>query len=262
MNNPAWYTTSMYNASANLVKHFCIRYGIDCKKTYNGASSSGVVVLSSSIKIKGHQHFSGQTHTDPGINWDWPRYYALINGGSSPNDKILDSFESSEGNFTHSPSYSGSTTGISSSSTAQRTSSISKNGSYSEQIKLIDNSSTNANWAVRFLSGGGNPSNNNSLSKAGGRIGFWVYTGASGVSVAVSVDDNDGTERSDSKALSPNQWTYVEWWLDDSSQWNAWVNGNGVLSNTVSLDAIWFYRNQTSYTVYIYIDDVQYRFEG
>ena len=30
-------------------------------------------------QIKGHVHFPSQTHTDPGIFWDWEKYYHLIN---------------------------------------------------------------------------------------------------------------------------------------------------------------------------------------
>jgi N-acetyl-anhydromuramyl-L-alanine amidase AmpD len=78
-----WYTTAMYNASSSLVKDICADNGIDPKTCYKGPSSSGVSVLSSSIKIKGHQHFPNQNHTDPGINWNWDTYYNLINPGTS-----------------------------------------------------------------------------------------------------------------------------------------------------------------------------------
>ncbi|NVJ61882.1 MAG: N-acetylmuramoyl-L-alanine amidase [Gammaproteobacteria bacterium] len=263
VSNPSYYTSNMYNASANLVKHFCSRWGINCTKTYSGSASSGIVVLPSSIQIKGHQHYSSQNHTDPGIYWNWASYYSRINGSTNPKSKILDSFESDEGHFTYTPAYSGSTQGISTYSTAERTSSISRNGSYSEQIKLVDNSYSNDDWQVRFLSGGGSSSNNVALSKAGGRIGFWVYSGGSGLSAAIGVDDSDGTERTIAKNIPANQWTYLEWKLDDSAEWNAWVGGNGIISSSsVTMDAIWFYRAQTSYNVYLYIDDVQYRFEG
>ncbi|PWK42831.1 N-acetylmuramoyl-L-alanine amidase [Pleionea mediterranea] len=263
VNNPSYYTNAMYNASANLVKHFCSRHSINCSTAYRGSPSSGIKVLPSSVKIKGHQHFSNQTHTDPGIYWNWSGYYQRINGSGSPNDKMLDNFENSEGHFIHTPAYSGSTKGISSASTASRTSALSRNGQYSEQIKLVDNKYSNANWSVRFLSGGGSPSNNQQLSKAGGRIGFWVYSGGSGLSAAMSADDSDGTERTIARSIPANRWTYLEWKLDDSKQWRSWVGGNGIISaSSVTLDAIWFYRNQTSYNVYLYIDDVQYRFEG
>ncbi len=79
VNNASWYTTAMYTASANLTKDICARNNIDKTTCYSGAASSTVVVLSTAVKIKGHQHFTGQTHTDPGINWNWASYYNLIN---------------------------------------------------------------------------------------------------------------------------------------------------------------------------------------
>ena len=79
VDNASWYTTAMYNASAALTKDICTSNGIATTACYNGASSSGVVVLSSTIKIKGHQHYPSQSHTDPGINWNWPLYYNLLN---------------------------------------------------------------------------------------------------------------------------------------------------------------------------------------
>lgn len=259
-----WYTTAMYNASSALTRHFCARYAIPCSSVYSGAASAGVSVQPSALRIKGHQHYSSQTHTDPGRYWDWARYASLVNpGASTPVTTVLDNFETSEGRFNTAPAYSGSTVGISASSTAERTTAMARNGSASQHITLLDNASSSANWEVRHLSASGNPSGNAPLNKAGGRVGFWAYTGASGVSLAMAVDDSDGTERSVARSLPANQWTYVEWRLDDAAQWNAWVGGNGTISaGQVSLDAIWIYRAQTSYTVHVYIDDVQYRFEG
>ena len=83
-----WYTNAMYSSSANLVKDICNRNGIDPKTTYSGpactcSQSSSTCEKSSTIKIKGHQMFPNQSHTDPGSNWDWAKYYNLINGGGS-----------------------------------------------------------------------------------------------------------------------------------------------------------------------------------
>lgn len=79
-----WYTEAMYQASANLVKDICQRRNIDKKRVayfpwsattrYNQSSIPGTCV-----KIKGHQHYPNQTHTDPGPNWDWEYYDYLIN---------------------------------------------------------------------------------------------------------------------------------------------------------------------------------------
>ncbi|MCW5578131.1 MAG: N-acetylmuramoyl-L-alanine amidase [Dokdonella sp.] len=259
ISNSSWYTTAMYNASAALVRNFCGKYStIPCSSAYRGAASSGSVVLPASVKIKGHQHYSGNDHTDPGIYWNWSRYYDLLNPGSSGTTKVLDTFESSVGHFTTSPSYSGSTTGIAASSTALRDCSMSRNGNCSLQVKLVDNTATTAPWAVRLLSGAGTPSSNIKLTRANGRVGFWVYAGGSGMSAALGVDDSDGTERSIARAIPANSWTWLEWSLTDASQWDAWVGGNGAITaSTVTLDAVWLYHANTSYSVYVYLDDVQ-----
>lgn len=260
VSSSSWYTTAMYNSSSSLVRNLCGKYsGISCPSAYDGPSHSGVVVLPTSIRIKGHQHYSSQTHTDPGIHWDWPRYHSLLNPGSGGGStSILDSFESSVGHFFTSPTYSGSTVGISTTSTAQRYCSLSRNGNCSLQVKLVDDPNTSADWRVRLLSGAGSPSNNVSFNRSG-RIGFWIYGGGSGLQTAVTIDDSDGTERSTWRSVPSGQWTFMEWDLSNSSHWNAWFDGNGAITaSSVSLDGIWLSRSpQTSWDVFMYIDDVQ-----
>ncbi|TDR44153.1 N-acetylmuramoyl-L-alanine amidase [Tahibacter aquaticus] len=259
VNNASWYTTAMYNASAALTRHFCSTYSISCASAYNGDAHSGIVVLAASVKVKGHQHFPDNTHTDPGINWDWRRYYTLLNPGSGGTTTLLDSFESSEGHFTSTPSYSGSTTGINATSTAERDCTIAKAGNCSEHLTLVDNPANTQDWAVRFLSGGGTPGSNSSVSR-NGRVGFWVYVGGSGFTVGVGIDDGAATERSTQKAVAANTWTYVEWNLADAGQWDAWVGGNGSIdAASVTLDAIWLEHAHTTFTVNAYIDDVQWK---
>jgi N-acetyl-anhydromuramyl-L-alanine amidase AmpD len=79
VNNASWYTTAMYNSSAALTIDICNDNNINKTTCYNGPAHVDVVTLSTAIKIKGHQHFPSQNHNDPGINWDWARYYNLIN---------------------------------------------------------------------------------------------------------------------------------------------------------------------------------------
>ena len=263
VNNSSWYTTAMYNASAGIMRTFCARYsGITCSAAYKGPASSAVSVLPDSVKIKGHQHLSGNNHSDPGVYWNWSKYYDLINPGSGggTGTKVLDTFESSVGHFSTSPTYSGSTVGVAASSSATRDCSLRKVGSCSLHVQLVDGAGT-ANWAVRLLSGSGNPGSNTKLAR-NGRVGFWVFAAGTGMQVGVGIDDSDGTERSVSRSLPANQWTYVEWKLSDSAQWNAWAGGsNGAINaSNVTLDAIWLYRAETKYTVNVYIDDVQVRY--
>ncbi|MEW6468440.1 MAG: CUB domain-containing protein [Bacteroidota bacterium] len=84
-----WYTTAMYQASAALTADICWSHGIDPLRTgfwpwmnttyYNQSSIPG-----SCAKVKGHMHYPSQTHTDPGVNWDWDYFYKLINTQPTP----------------------------------------------------------------------------------------------------------------------------------------------------------------------------------
>jgi hypothetical protein len=257
ISNPDWYTSAMYNKSAAITRQACARYaGIVCTramKSYTSAKQSDTT-----YDILGHQNLTDNSHTDPGKYWNWSKYYGLINPSSGGGTTVLDSFESSVGHFVTSPTYSGSTTGVSTASTATRNCSIRHNGSCSLQVRLVDKAGS-ASWAVRLLSGSGNPGSNTGLSRSTGRIGFWVFAAGTGMKVGVGIDDSDGTERSTSKTLPANKWTYVEWKLSDAAQWNAWTGGsNGAITaSTVKLDAIWLYHANTSYTVNTYIDNVQ-----
>lgn len=89
VNNAAWYTTAMYQSSANLCKDIVNGYSINPLRTgfwpwlpntyYNQSSIPG-----SCCKIKGHMHYPNQTHTDPGPNWNWDYFYKLINTQPTP----------------------------------------------------------------------------------------------------------------------------------------------------------------------------------
>jgi len=84
VDNPSWYTEEMYNSSADLSRDVVNSgYGIPPLRTYYGASSAVPQQLGGCTKIKGHQHYPNATHTDPGINWDWEKYYQLINNAPS-----------------------------------------------------------------------------------------------------------------------------------------------------------------------------------
>jgi len=95
VNNAAWYTEAMYNSSADISRDIINSgYGIPGLRTYYGASSSSVQVLGNCTKIKGHQHYPNQSHTDPGINWNWEKYYRLIN-----NNPAVTTITAPAGNF-------------------------------------------------------------------------------------------------------------------------------------------------------------------
>lgn len=84
VSNAAWYTVAMYTNSAALCADICADYSINPLRTgwwpwlpttyYNQSSIPG-----SCTRVKGHQHYPNQTHSDPGVNWDWNYFYQLIN---------------------------------------------------------------------------------------------------------------------------------------------------------------------------------------
>lgn len=79
-----WYTTAMYNSSGDLVADICSSNAIPPLRTgfqpwmsttyYNQSSIPGACT-----KVKGHQHYPNQTHTDPGPNWNWDYFYKRVN---------------------------------------------------------------------------------------------------------------------------------------------------------------------------------------
>ncbi|MEV0580661.1 peptidoglycan-binding protein [Streptomyces sp. NPDC050392] len=70
IDDPSWFTDSMYRSSAALTAYLCGRYGIPKDRAH----------------IIGHSEAPGNDHTDPGPYWDWTRYMELVAGstGGSP----------------------------------------------------------------------------------------------------------------------------------------------------------------------------------
>ncbi|UWE07722.1 N-acetylmuramoyl-L-alanine amidase [Actinacidiphila bryophytorum] len=64
VDQPSYFTTAMYHASAALTAEICDKYGIPKDRNH----------------IIGHYQVPGTDHTDPGPNWDWVRYIRLVNG--------------------------------------------------------------------------------------------------------------------------------------------------------------------------------------
>ncbi|MFE9777575.1 peptidoglycan-binding protein [Streptomyces sp. NPDC005775] len=64
IDDPSWFTDSMYRSSAALTAHLCDRYGIPKDRAH----------------IMGHVEVPGNDHTDPGPYWDWSRYMELVGG--------------------------------------------------------------------------------------------------------------------------------------------------------------------------------------
>lgn len=198
---------------------------------------------------------------DVGYNKLWGALKTKFASVPSPLFVNLDDFESGVGRFDKAPTYSGSTAGISTASTAAQTKYHANNGWASLQVVLKDNAASSSNWTVRLLSGTGNPVNNITLS-SNGLIGFWMKTSTapSGAQVAVTIDDGAvGTELSPKiNVINDGNWNYYQFDFQ-SAGWSSFASGNGVINGpTVTLDAIMFYAPNNSPDWTIFVDDVSY----
>ncbi|MER7727552.1 peptidoglycan-binding protein [Streptomyces sp. NPDC096323] len=67
IDDPSWFTDSMYRSSAALTAYLCDRYGIPKDRAH----------------IIGHSEAPGNDHTDPGPYWNWTRYMELVAGSTT-----------------------------------------------------------------------------------------------------------------------------------------------------------------------------------
>lgn len=78
----SWYTTAMLMSSADLVRDMCTSNGINPLRCYFGPGCSGSTsqcLQGTCLRIKGHQMFPNQTHSDPGPYWNWDKFYKYLN---------------------------------------------------------------------------------------------------------------------------------------------------------------------------------------
>lgn len=195
----------------------------------------------------------------------WQLLKTAFTSPSNTNNTILDDFENGAGHFDKSPTFSGSTIGISSSSSAQFTNDVAKNGLGSLQIILKDDPAVANDWSVRLVSGSGNPANNISFS-ASGYLGFWLKTSsaATNAQTALSIDDGaGGTLISEKKTIiNDGNWHLYEWNLL-TTQWTILAGTDNILNGpTATLDAIMFYAPNGSPDCKFYIDDVAHNPSG
>jgi hypothetical protein len=79
INDASWSTTAHYTTLTALTKDICQRRNINPLTIYDGPGTHGLLVLPLCYKIKGHQHYSNNTHVDPGQYFDWRRFFDLVN---------------------------------------------------------------------------------------------------------------------------------------------------------------------------------------
>lgn len=96
--NPAWYTEEMYQASAALQRHLAEKFGFPKDRNHivghdEKKNASWVSYASANLGIDP----TCNTHTDPGVYWNWSHFMALINNGlAAPSNLILTPLSTSQ----------------------------------------------------------------------------------------------------------------------------------------------------------------------
>lgn len=91
VSNPAWYTEEMYVASAALQRHFADKFGFAKDRNHiighdEKKNSAWVTYASANLGIDPVCN----SHVDPGVNWNWSHFMALIVGGpAAPSNLVL-----------------------------------------------------------------------------------------------------------------------------------------------------------------------------
>ncbi|MCU0411219.1 MAG: glycosyl hydrolase family 18 protein, partial [Bacteroidetes bacterium] len=174
---------------------------------------------------------------------------------------VFDDFEASVGRFDRSPTYSGSTTGIATSSYAVFTNDVAKSGLGALLVSLVDNASSTSDWNVRLLSASGNAAGNVAVTMPG-RIGFWLKTATASPSSELGIAVDDGATLLRSPRLSvinDGEWHFYEWDLEETG-WKVFTTGvdTVVVGPTVTLDAVMFYALNGSSAWTSFVDEVGY----
>lgn len=171
----------------------------------------------------------------------------------------LDNFDVNSGHFYLYPTYSGSTVGISTTSTWGRVTTLPKAGAGCMRGIFYDNPSNWSNWKVRLLSGGGSPSNNISINK-NGKISLWFKTSTAntGAKISLWIDDTDGIEEFTGQTIfNDGVWHLYE--FDLSNFRGTAITGNGQITGTnVTIDAIILTRPHATNNWYFWVDELKY----
>jgi uncharacterized lipoprotein YddW (UPF0748 family) len=188
-------------------------------------------------------------------------FYESIEPGLPGPGIVLDDFEINEGHFGWNYNLSPQTVGLASATTIERVTTEAHTGIASQELNLV--ASGPEAWTLRHNSGIGTaaaPAGNVAIP-ATGYVGFWLKTDSPGVSVQIALDDPGTADRGFLQdVIADGQWHLYEWNLDNDSQWEGWVTGDGIITGpTVTLDSIFFYGTGNAT---LYLDNVSYNPEG
>jgi hypothetical protein len=172
---------------------------------------------------------------------------------------VIEDFEVDEGLFDRQPTFSGSTSGILLSSTADRVETMAYEGIGSQELVLLDDPAVSDGWFVRHLYNGG--SGPQDIVDTGW-IGFWLKTDAPGLTVSIALDNPGTADRGIFReVVNDGEWHLYQWGLEFDSYWNGWVTGDGMIVGLSGIDSIQI-DSSLDQDATIYLDYVAHNTDG
>ena len=162
----------------------------------------------------------------------------LLIVGKAQASIIFDDFNTDEGHFNLAPTFSGSTTNVVSTSTADRVTASPFEGDGNEEL-VLTMTSTAAATRIRFLSGSGSAANNTSFTTSAGTdgwIGLALKTDSPGWTAQIWLEgasNNGGIEKT---ITADGQWHIYEWNIDDTSGGaDGWGSIAGIIAGVAAV---------------------------
>lgn len=186
------------------------------------------------VKVTGVSNLLGVTIVDTTVG------FKLVDPGELPIDITINDFETDVGNWAH-PTYSGSTSGILTTSTFEVSDEFAYAGSKSGKMTLLDDPAVEGGWFVRLW-------NINRVDKLAADSKLFLYLRGADADIQIRLlirDDGSGGDNGyEAGAWHDITITEGDWQVVSLDLLNdpvtGWVNGNGVITstNTVSIDCI------------------------
>ena len=180
--------------------------------------------------------------------------------------KLLTDFELNDGYLGNPADFSTNNLNLGASTSIQRVSSQAHDGTFGQQIDIDLDEGAGSSFIFNHVTGTELAGVNNMFTgereanlalEPLGSIGFWLKTSSPGLNVGLHVDDDgDGTELAlPVSVIDDGQWHMYEWSLEDPALWSSGLydSGNGILGDSITLDAITFSGNQDSV---VFLDDL------
>ncbi len=151
---------------------------------------------------------------------------------------IFADFNVDEGTFYLAPNFSGSSSNVAATSTADRITSDSFEGAGSQQI-VLNHTTPGSATRTRFLSGGGTPANNISFTTSAGEdgwIGMALKTTTPGYTAQIWLEGASNNGSIEKAIIADGNWHIYEWNLDDTSGGpDGWGSIGGILAGVATV---------------------------